>query len=179
MKIIFGVVLIFSISFHAMNFASEPVNCEELAHHIQQKINGVFPRCFLSQHNNLMVGYKDGTFGRRQQYGKGHCKWTGELNSNEAEQYHIDNLSFSCKQFEQYQKSLMKCIAKSTEPNPKAQASITQIQQQKNLISRCIALRQEGSEKQERALDLYDAQQKAQEDKKKKLDAYIKASDKE
>lgn len=150
-------------------FAAQQTNCDELAQRIQKRV--INPYVFVAPSNNLMFRQHiikrsfDDTVNLK-------CTWTHDDG-------YFAGLPISLQKLQNYQGALMRCIKTSTVPSPLASKTIEELQQKKELISKCLTLRQKSIQDVCRRSAEIAAQDKKQKEKENALDAFIDADDKE
>ena len=129
----------------------KPINCDDLAHHIEDWIWGIEhygdgsdAGVFYKQDKNglkrLAVHFRIETTGPLTHFRSIDCKAAGEQNNQNASHKLFDSIA----QFKQFQKALNQCVENSGTSCPEALHTLNMLQEKMDMYSHCIALFNEG-----------------------------------
>lgn len=161
------------------SFATEAVDCDELAKHIEEKVTTLYP--FAATKGDAMIIthsasriVADGPFLEKRQEYWSPCKRSWDSESEYLAKPHpLDKLPASLKQLEKFEAALVRCSKAAPKSCSFAQEIIFKIQTKKMLNSKCTELYAQ-SVKEHKVR--WTAERLATEEKASKLkafDAYI------
>lgn len=154
----------------------EKINCDELARHILEKMDEVYPHAFVSLRDTKgslrMMQHGEGRKNARH-FKSSDCAYSYNYGTDLANDSDFNQLSNSNELLLKYQEALKRCLKNSTTPSSLATQTINGLQQQMMRNAQCKALRDQsiGDERKKQAAAL--AEKEKARKHKQALDEYI------